>query len=502
MQYQSFIRFLEYCHIAHQDTDTINIGRLKKQAIAEFAMEPTGIITIDGISYNKHDVLTIIESPDFLHHVQFHQLIWQHKGLLHFLEQDKIDLQEAEREWLHLAANEAFVHFVGLYFAGRFNGVLKTLLHKEDLDGATQWMQFLMFVPVYEDEEALKSTRIFMEDSIRLFRNLNDITFKQRSQKLEMWEHKDWYAFFNQLPESLWHYTDELTDAIINFTVRIQKTGKKTCYLLSKQLIQLETVSYNTKQLTRSNHQVYKSNYEKTTWRGRMLKIPSAFYFVMVFIILMKAITTNTCNNEQSGKYQNVAEKLKQQLDKDEVEHFYSFRRSAAYLDSLSSGKNTNAVGSKSFIPFNAPYLYFVISQKDTAKHNKLFPLVLHNKTNQNVPLYMVKSGQILWMDFMPDTYLSLDLAVLNFDFVLGFSNKDNALMLQSDFPLAAQQSFHISNADSKNLKRLVFDDTATVNFQSVEVQKLEQQPLVLTISGQKDSLSFSVKGNVSIARF
>lgn len=500
MQYQSFIRFLEYCHIDYQDTAQLNITRLKKQVVAEFAMEPSGIITIDGISYNKHDVLLELDQPELGKMLQFHVLIWKHSHLLNLLEKDKMDPAADGQDWYYLHAHQDFAAYLSPYFAARFDSRMKHLLQEKQIAPAVAWMYFLSFVTPYDEETALKSTRLFLEDAIRLFRNLNDKTFRQRSEELALWHQQNWSDFINVLPGSLLHYTDELADTIINFTVRIQKAGRKICYLISKQLTQLETVSYTTRQLIRSNHLIYKKNYEQTTWRGRLRKIPSVYFLVILVLALLRGLSSDSCNSGNK-KTIDVSALVEKDATQKEIRHFTSLREK--YLSEHKQNVNKGITGittdSLKKIPFYSSYLYLLIEQNGKPGE-RLFPVVLHNKTGKTMPVYILRSDEVIWFAVEAGKSVVFEPSSRNLDMIINFSNKDNALMLPEEFKEAKLEYVHLSNRKETTKDDIRFSDSASINLPYLEDKVLDRQPLVITINSRNGNHYYAVKGKVSVS--
>jgi len=86
MTFISIIRFFNYCGIDAAQAVPGNIPRIKKQIAAEFSLVPNGIIEIEGTVYNKQDVFSILEAPDFAEILAHQQTINEHEPLRLFLE--------------------------------------------------------------------------------------------------------------------------------------------------------------------------------------------------------------------------------------------------------------------------------------------------------------------------------------------------------------------------------------------------------------------------------
>lgn len=296
MQYQSIISLFKHLDIAFDAKTDLEFSRLRKQIMAEFAIAHEGIIEVEGISYTKHDVLQLMNHNRWGETLQHHITIWQQPGLYNLLVHDQLDLDEAHN-WHELSSNADFVHFVAPYFAPRFNGVMKSLLQENNFAAAEQWLAYLSFVVMEYEEEALKSTRLYLEDTIRLFKNINDISYKQRAQELKPWTTYVWSAFVNQLPDTILHYTDELATEIINFTVRIQKADTQLCYFLSRELMQLKNVNYSLRQLIEENHEIYAENAGAKP-KATKKSAPNTYFWILGIIALLRILLkASGCND-------------------------------------------------------------------------------------------------------------------------------------------------------------------------------------------------------------
>lgn len=261
MRYLSPIRFYTHCGVDLSDPTAINASRLKKMVSAEFAMAPDGVVTIYNFSYNKNDILQDLDNPEWEKYLGYHLTIWNTAGLLNFLETDTIHTFKARKEWFNLSEDPGFVDFISPCFAESFNNVMKIFLNPVDFDEARFWMLFLRFINQDNTEAALASTRIFLDDSIRLFKNTNSQSYWTDFAQIQPWSKQQWHLFINDLPDSLYFYKESLAESLVSLTVEIQHTDQGIAYMISTRLSQMQGLSTNLENIIKKNHEIFANNH-------------------------------------------------------------------------------------------------------------------------------------------------------------------------------------------------------------------------------------------------
>lgn len=285
MKYVSIIRFLKYCNI---DYTTLDLSKMKKIIAAEYALSEGGIISIDGFDYTKDSVLQEIEREDFLQRLNYHVYIWSYKDLLGFLEQVR-DVNTSA-SWFSSSMSADFKRFISPYFAYSFNKLMHSYLRESSLVEAGQWLIFLAFVDFVDENEALSSTRSFIAETLKLFRNTSKSNYKNHLSQLKVWAEQPIYQFINNLPDSMHDEAEDLAIALINFTVAIQHTNKRLCFAISENLTQLNTLSERDLNLIRTNHQIYKSNMKKTPFKRILKGVFIAFLLIKIIPLIIGGI--------------------------------------------------------------------------------------------------------------------------------------------------------------------------------------------------------------------
>lgn len=500
MQYQSPIRFLDYAAIGYDQEGLTQISRIKKQITAEFALQSDGIIVIDTVSYTKHELLLELEHPDFLQRMQYHELLWQHKGLLLLLEKDIVDMDKIAT-WQPLLRNPGFVAFISPYFAPAFDSVMKTLLRKNNLYTASVWFDYFPLVQPFDEETALKNTRLYLDQSIKLFRNMNDQSYRQRLPELAPWYTESWSVFMNKMPQSLLYYTDDIANAIINFTVRIQKSDRKMCYQISSELAKLEGVNYSLKQLIESNHQIYKKNYESRTIKGRLRSIPTGYIIVVVLIALVRIFSLmdsgdkrneTGLRNAQPGNttYADLVEKNKYQHIRD----FYN----QEYTNHMQA-KPMNVILGQT--PFAAQNTYIVIeNSKDVT--GSFYPFAFRNNTNKNIEINMMRGGSVYYLDARSHEVVSfLPKENDNVDMILSFG-KEGKWSEGNGGDTNELQYIHIAPKTSAAKHTIDFTKEYPIELPYLDKAQLDAIPLMIIIEEKNDLYYYQIKGKAEVINF
>ena len=285
-QYISIIRLFDHCGIS--TGDDFNLQRAKKQLQAEFGIAQGGFIELDGHTYTRHDIFEEIERPDFNQRLNFHRQIWKSPQILHLLEESAADLVAIHTEFKPFLGNSEFDEFFSPYFVGPFTYLSRTLLAGNKLKEVGTLLAYEDFLQPAEREEAFRPIRVYLDENIRILRNVNQDNYDMMRPKFAHWIETDWYLFFNYLPHEFYEIRNNITTFIINIGVAVQKKRKKDCRMMSEQLISLHETPESLRNIIVSNHAVYtgSSGSGSGGWR-------SVFWIVWIVIMLMRAI--NSC---------------------------------------------------------------------------------------------------------------------------------------------------------------------------------------------------------------
>ncbi len=253
-QYISIIRLFNHCSIPFEEA--VNLSRIKKQLTAEFGLAASGFIEVDGFSYNKNDVLEEIERPDFAYRLGYHKRIWESKDVLIMLEQNSFS-HNFRNQMRQFQNDDNFDIFFSPYFATPFNYSARNLLNSSSFDELGDLMAYEGFLLGADREEAFKSTRVFLEENVRILKNTNKDNYNIVQPKIQHWVQPNWSSFMNNLPDEYYNYRHDIAFYLVNTTVAIQKVNRKDCKAISHELTCLTDLSTDLSKTIYDNHKVY-----------------------------------------------------------------------------------------------------------------------------------------------------------------------------------------------------------------------------------------------------
>jgi len=293
-QYKSIIRLFEYCAIP--TGEELNLGRARKQLQAEFRAARDGFIEADGFSYTSQEVFEEIEHEDFPKRLQWHQKIWQHKTVLQLLEKNTAPvaaLGEALKPFLH---NREFDQFFSPYFVAPFAYISRTLLAANKLNDMGVLLAYEDFLQPAEREEAFRPLRLYLDENIRILRNVNKENYRIMRPKIMHWIEDEWSVMLNNLPHELYDLKLDITIKLLNLTVFIQRTHRKECRKVSYQLVALSDLPENIMDRINKNHHAY------VRFENRESSGAGCWGFILIFIII-KLFTLRTCDSRPKSQY-------------------------------------------------------------------------------------------------------------------------------------------------------------------------------------------------------
>ncbi|WP_118953423.1 hypothetical protein [Taibaiella helva] len=487
MAYQSLIRFLDYAGVAPEAVATTSITRMKKLAQAEFALQPGGIITLEGISFTSNDVLQELDHPDVQQRLRCHLLLWEHKDLLELLEQDHLNMDRMD-QWRGLCYDVGFRNFISSYFATAFHSAMTSLLGNKDLYNASIWIDYLAFVLPEDEERALRSVRLFLEDALKLFRNLNDTSYRDRMEELKVWRDDSWSLFIDKLPRSLMPYADELANAIINFTVRIQKADRKLCFELSSGLVGLQQVNYSLRGLIRNNHEIYR----KKLNRG-VFNMPSLYPVVVGLIILIRVLSgmdfsSSSSGNNTEGEYQATMEGLAYQGIRLFFNHQYGTGQPPA------RGRKQSL---RNVVFSDKPVYLFL----ENWPGDGLSPVALVNNTRERIKVDLISAGNVSNVTVGSHDILGIQPErEHNMDMILTFHQEDPRLTVVPETKYL--QFLFVSAEPGRVRHNLNFAKEERVSLPLIQPSSLKDIPLVMTIDERDSGYVFSLKGKAGAVNY
>lgn len=287
-QYSSIIRLLDYLQI---DTESeLNISRIKKQVLAEFAIATTGFIEVDGYSYSKNDVLNELESPDFEKQLSFHKIIWKASNLMELLEKNNTYLKHLEVDFKDIPNDVEFDEFLSPFFAKPFAIFSRNLLNAKCFEEMSILLKYQNFILEDQQEIAFQPISQFLEENLRLLRNVSKENYGALYPQIRSWIEGDWYLFFNMLPDEFYDIKDSIIRKLVNMTVFLQKERVNQAKAISRKLIELVDIDQEVRKIILENDKIYNgvadSSSSNENWR----------WLIPVGVVLIKVITMGGCN--------------------------------------------------------------------------------------------------------------------------------------------------------------------------------------------------------------
>jgi hypothetical protein len=280
-QYISIIRLFQHCDISVEGD--INVTRIKKQLNAEFDFAKDGFIEINGYSYNKNDVFEEIEKPDFTERLLHHKKIWERKAVLAILEDNALNLFDLRDQIKTFANDASFEQFFSPYFVIPFNYISRKCINENQLSNLGDWLLFDDFLQPDEREEGLRTIRIFIEEKLRVLRNVNKDTFVSKRPEIIEWLTSGGGNFLSNLPHEFYNEKSDIALYLINLTVAIQKTERRDCKRISTVLTCIRDLPEALETIITKNHKAY-------TQGGSSSSNTNYGWVIWVVIIVLKVM--------------------------------------------------------------------------------------------------------------------------------------------------------------------------------------------------------------------
>lgn len=505
MLYISPIRFFEQLNISTEDLS--DVKNLKKIVNLEFLSSETGIIPIDGFDYNKQDLLQLLSDEHFERHWDFHRKIWDNKFLLDVLEREAVDMKQL-REVLAFKNDAAFCQFISPYFATPFNNITKVLLNNQFARDLYLWLQTKVYLGQDDEEVAYASLRIYLDEALYLFRNINSTNYEDKLAEIGRWETPEWANVLNSLPDYLFHYRDAVAEGLTHVLVVMQRNQRRMCYEISSWLVKLNISSPHLVETIKKNHYIFKNN--KGTSSSFKFSQNRWIYFVIIVIVRV-CISAGSCNHSSTtNSYQDMMDAttpIKQPLvntisdntenkktDKEKVYANLNYQEIAQLFYNTYIGDPIESSGGLNQKQYGKLPIYISFFESE---QQFLQPFRIQNNTGADLVLVYFQGSTTQAIDFPNKTYFYCDPNEnQSVDFLL-----DSITVLkesywektQAAFPLNGAQSIafsvhkqgEVKQVDNTNLPYLTRTDSLHKGFN-----------LTLSVTQKAGKYIFSTKGD------
>lgn len=315
MQYISNIRLYEYCGIDAADIASLDKTQVKRIITAEFSMAPDNIIRIDGFEYNRNDILVEIDSPDWEKLISYHRQIWENPFLLNLLEKNTFHLYSRIKTSID---DQDFIDFLSPYLSHSAKHIFRTQLIKNNFGVISSLMNWLNKIDFTDKEEAYSPIRVYINDAVSLFKNLNSDNIGQHSDDIYVWQYLYWQHMVNELPDSMYSYKSNLAVALVNFTARVQKVHIGLVYDISSRLVQLKGLDADIEDIIKGNHKIYSSNNDVIKKKEAAddpgnKKVEGMVKGCLIYILIMAFIIpiVKKCNGSSGSRNRSIRESLR-----------------------------------------------------------------------------------------------------------------------------------------------------------------------------------------------
>lgn len=291
-KYISPIRFFKHLDVDPANADTSTPARLKKLVSIEFAQDSDGFITVDGFVYNKQDILDEIDTPNFYRRLIMHQRIWANPATLAMLEKQECNFPGVQKEFQSFQNDSEFDEFISPYFAEPLNYAIKQAIEANNMMQAGNWLAYEPFIQNDAREYAFKSSRIFLDESEKIFKNISAANYSTFRPKLKHYLKPGFAHFLNNLPDELYAYKDDFSVDLINLTVLLQKPQIRDARMISSELTKLTGLSAERYDTIFNNDKVFRNEGGSSSGSSS----GGWGWIIWVIIIVLRLVTSGGCN--------------------------------------------------------------------------------------------------------------------------------------------------------------------------------------------------------------
>ncbi|MEM7101743.1 MAG: hypothetical protein AAF502_01355 [Bacteroidota bacterium] len=208
----------------------------KKRLLAEFEVQETITISINGKEYDKNGILKIFDELESSAHLDHHIRIYNNKFLLSFLENGDLFSYEL-LENKDFEGDSGYVNFTGLYFSNRFSEILaRSIKHGNDAAIGSLFENDLPVNPKFYGDCYSAAYRI-ISGKIREIETLADDSRKKYVPESFVKKYIDlkFINSLNLLPEYFSGLRDRYATGLRDLAISLYNTHKRTN--LAKQVL-------------------------------------------------------------------------------------------------------------------------------------------------------------------------------------------------------------------------------------------------------------------------
>jgi hypothetical protein len=260
MSYQSPLHILESLQISPNELTDESVNRLRKKYLAEFNLNPTTTIDINGKAYSKDEVLKTIDSLKEVDNLAGHQNIFEKKNLLAWLEKplkSRFPNQEI-KEIFDSNVNHDF------YFPILINAFEEYVDHYIKCQQFRKIEEALVYIPNLGMERSsliYESINTEIENVIELLVVAKkDLSPRANRLKFRFITEPEWTDLLNSLPDGFDEVRTNYCFHATNYTAAIHTLDLRWAYEISSQLVQTNCDPELKKSIDK-NHSICSDNY-------------------------------------------------------------------------------------------------------------------------------------------------------------------------------------------------------------------------------------------------
>ncbi len=314
--YQSPIRTFESLGISTENIDPVKLRMERKRLLLEIQISDTQTTMLGNKELGKNDVIELFDQLENISNLAYHQAIFDHPVLLHFLEHANVTTQSTKQQFIHFDTQEEwddFTRFVSPYLTFSFDKMMSKVILKSSFWELDKVMHFTkLLTPI---------------DGVHAFRKLNNfcITLSERlkmlASKSKRYPEKDtaflsygvFYKCINTVSTFYPNLPNVLAAGIINFMVMCQHKPDRGKNLvdITNQLLTLNC-SEHLRQLIAENGKVYRRSKEESTSYN-----PNTAWRVIIGVIvgiLMIFRVASRCDSGSSSSYDLPSNESQQEM--------------------------------------------------------------------------------------------------------------------------------------------------------------------------------------------
>ena len=277
--YKSIVRFFDYAFINKEDSfDKIKI---KKTIDFEFHNLIDKDLIINNFSYNKSELLDLVEQPDYHQQIAFHYYVWDNKYILQLLEQYTFRFEKITTEMQ--AINTINATYFSFYFSEVFNKVCKKLITEKKFYELGEYFKLLKYIQDTHKEHAFFELNIFINESIYYLENCFMSNYKDIRSHTLQWQIKGWSNWFNNLPDDFSHVKEKYLFNIMKLAVIASFYNHSDAVNINKELLCIATNAASSNAYFLSNI----SYLDPSSTRNSLIKIVKIIIRLIVILIVL-----------------------------------------------------------------------------------------------------------------------------------------------------------------------------------------------------------------------